>query len=101
MTLLIIAVIGAYLMALCAFAYCIHVAVVYQRFNDGIKDWANALDESTRSAIDRQAMEILRQLDQRIIEQKELEKLAPTDEEIEFVRNYDVEPLNINDDEKD
>lgn len=92
--LLIIAVIGAYLLSLCAFAYCIHVAVVYQRFNDGIKDWANALDESTRSAIDRQAMEILRQLDERITEQKALESQV-------LDNKQDVEPLNINEDEKD
>lgn len=91
MTLLIIAVIGAYLLALCAFAYCIHVAVVYQRFNDGIKDWANALDESTRSAIDRQALEILRELDQRITEQKALENQ-------ELDNEKDVEPLNIEED---
>lgn len=92
MTLLIIAVIGAYLLALCAFAYCIHVAVVYQRFNDGIKDWARTLDESTRSAIDRQALEILRELDQRITEQKALENQ-------ELDNEKDVEPLNIEEDE--
>lgn len=51
-----------------ALVYGIHVAVVFQRFNDGIKDWANALDESTRAAIDRSARQILRELDEKISE---------------------------------
>lgn len=90
MTLSIISIV----LSVTAIVYAVHVAVVYQRFNDGIKDWANALDESTRSAIDRQAMEILRQLDQRITEQKALENQ-------ELENQEDVEPININEDEKD
>lgn len=86
--------VAAMFMAVAGLIYAGHVAIVYQRFNDGIKDWANALDESTRSAIDRQAMEILRELDQRITEQKALENQ-------ELENQEDVEPLNINEDEKD
>jgi hypothetical protein len=68
MTLLIISVVGAYLLALCAFVYCIHVSVVYHRFNEGIKEWAENLDNSTKDAINRSAREILRELDERISE---------------------------------
>ena len=60
----------AIVLAVAALVYTGHLAIVYQRFNDGIKDWANALDESTRAAIDRQAMEILRELDDRFSEGK-------------------------------
>ena len=68
---MITAIVLASLGLLCgvaALVYGIHVAVVFQRFNDGIKDWANALDDSMRAAIDRQAMEILKELDDKITE---------------------------------
>lgn len=58
-------------LAVCAIVYCGHCAIVFQRFNDGIKDWAQSLDDSTRDAIDRSARNILRELDERISEQKE------------------------------
>jgi uncharacterized protein YoxC len=53
----------AIVLAVAALFYGIHVAIVFQRFNDGIKDWANALDKSTKDAIDRSARQILRELD--------------------------------------
>lgn len=71
-TAIVLASIGL-LCGVAALVYGIHVAVVFQRFNDGIKDWANALDDSMRAAIDRQAMEILQELDDKITEQKALE----------------------------
>ena len=67
----------AIVLAVASLVYGIHVAVVFQRFNDGIKDWANSLDKSTKDAIDRSARQILRELDERLNEQK-----------------TDVEPLN-------
>lgn len=90
MTMSILAIVLASIGLLCgvaALVYGIHVAVVFQRFNDGIKDWAQSLDESTRAAIDRQAMDILYELDKRISEGKQDET--------------DVELLNNNEDEKD
>lgn len=65
MIALILAVCGL-LCGIAALVYGIHVAVVFQRFNDGIKDWAQALDFSTREAIDRSARNLLRELDERI-----------------------------------
>ena len=72
-----------------ALVYGIHVAVVFQRFNDGIKDWANSLDESTKEAIDRSARQILRELDEKISESNQ-------DEQTE---NENVEPINEEDNE--
>ena len=62
---MVLSIIGIAL-AVVAIAYAAHVAVVYQRFNDGIKDWANALDASTKDAIDRSARQLLRELDERV-----------------------------------
>lgn len=84
----------AIVLAVAALVYTGHLAIVYQRFNDGIKDWANALDESTKDAINRSAREILRELDQKISEQKALESQELENEE-------DVELLNDNADEND
>lgn len=75
-----------FLCGVAALVYGIHVAVVFQRFNDGIKDWANALDVSTKDAIDRSARQILRELDQKISEANEEDS---------------VEPLNIEENVKD
>lgn len=69
----------AIVLAVAAIVYSGHVAIVYQRFNEGIKDWASSLDDSTNAAIQRAARQILRQLDEKITEQNE---------------NQDVEPLN-------
>lgn len=71
-------------LAVCAIVYCGHCAIVFQRFNDGIKDWANSLDESTKDAINRSARQILRELDERLNEQNE---------------QTDVKLLNNNEDE--
>lgn len=76
-------------LSLAAIVYSVHLAVVYNRFNDGIKDWANALDESTRFAIDQQAMRILQEMDERITSQKNQEN------------QENQELLNINQDEQD
>ena len=75
----------AIVLSVTAIVYTGHLAIVYQRFNDGIKDWANALDESTKEAIDRSARQILRELDAKISEANKEET--------------NVEPLNNNEDE--
>lgn len=76
----------AIVLAVAALVYTGHLAIVYQRFNDGIKDWAENLDNSTKDAIDRSAREILRELDQRIseanlTEQTDIENVEPINEE--------------------
>lgn len=55
-------------------AYAAHLGIVYQRFNDGIKEWAESLDNSTRDAINRQSRLILKELDDRITEQNNQNK---------------------------
>lgn len=35
----------AIVLAVVAIVYTGHLAIVYQRFNDGIKDWAGKLDD--------------------------------------------------------
>lgn len=80
MTMSILAIVLGSLGLLCgvaALVYGIHVAVVFQRFNDGIKDWANALDVSTKEAIDRSARQILRELDEKISEANEEDNVEP------------------------
>lgn len=56
----------AFVLALGCLLYSVHVAVVYKTFNDGVKDWAESLDVSTRNAIDLSARNILRELDSKI-----------------------------------
>ena len=75
----------AIVLTVAALVYTGHLAIVYQRFNDGIKDWANALDASTKEAIDRSARQILLELDEKISEGNQEET--------------DVEPLNDKDNE--
>lgn len=70
------------MLAVLAIGYAAHVAVVYQRFNDGIKDWAKALDESARAAIDRQSMVILKELDDKLTDLQTI-KEEYDDEEME------------------
>ena len=53
----------AIVLSVAALVYTGHLAIVYQRFNDGIKDWAENLDNSTKDAIDRSARQLLRELD--------------------------------------
>ena len=79
MTLSIISIV----LSVTAIVYSVHVAVVYHRFNEGIKEWANALDASTKDAIDRSARQILRELDEHITQMNEMNE----NEEI-------VEPIN-------
>lgn len=79
---MIISILG-FVLSLTAIVYSVHVAVVYHRFNEGIKEWANALDASTKDAIDRSARQILRELDEHITQMKEMSE----NEEI-------VEPIN-------
>lgn len=81
--MLIISIV-AIVLSVAALVYTGHLAIVYQRFNDGIKDWAENLDNSTKDAIDRSARQLLRELDQKISEANE---------------NENVEPLNIEEDE--
>lgn len=78
----------AIVLAVAAIVYTGHTAIVFQKFNDGIKDWAEALDASTREAINRSARQILKDLDEQITRDREAQESG-----IE-----DVEPLN---DEKD
>lgn len=67
----------AIVLAVVAIGYSAHCAITFQRFNDGIKDWANALDVSTKEAIDRSARQILREMDERISEANEDENVEP------------------------
>jgi Na+-translocating ferredoxin:NAD+ oxidoreductase RnfG subunit len=53
----------AIVLAVLAIVFTGHLAIVYQRFNDGIKDWAESLDNSTKDAIDRSARQLLIELD--------------------------------------
>ena len=71
----------AIVLAVAAIVYSGHVAIVFQRFNDGIKDWAEALDDSTKKAIFSASRGLLREFDEKITEK----------EAVEF---EDVEPLN-------
>ncbi len=75
--------VAAMFMAVAGLIYAGHVAIVYHRFNEGIKEWANALDASTKDAIDRSARQILRELDESITQMNEMNE----NEEI-------VEPIN-------
>lgn len=84
MTAIILSV-AAMLMAVAGLIYAGHCAIVFQRFNDGIKDWASKLDDNTNAAINRAARNILKELDERISQQNE--------------ENEIVEPLNDNNDE--
>ena len=79
----------AIVLAVLAIVYTGHLAIVYQRFNDGIKAWAENLDNSTRDAINRSAREILRELDEKISEGKLTE----------LTENQNVEPINEEDNE--
>lgn len=71
MTSLVLAIV-AIVCGVTALVYGVHVAVVFQRFNDGIKDWAQALDASTQEAINRSARNILRELDDRFSADNEI-----------------------------
>ncbi len=82
----------AIVLAIAALVYGIHVAIVFQRFNDGIKDWAESIDSTTNAAIQRTARQILKELDEKITEQRALERQELENEE-------DVEPLNIEENE--
>ena len=61
----------AIVLAVLAIVYSGHVAIVYQRFNDQIKSWSENIDASTKDAIERSARQILRELDEKITEEKE------------------------------
>lgn len=79
----------AIVLAVVAIVYGVRVALVFQRFNDGIKDWAEKLDDSTNAAINRAARNILRELDEKISAQKE-----------ETDNNDNVELLNLNENDE-
>lgn len=74
-------------MAVAGLIYAGHCAIVFHRFNEGIKDWASNLDASTMDAINRSARQILLELDARISAQN--------------AENEDVEPLNNQENEDD
>lgn len=65
---MIVAVISM-VVALAVLVYAAHLSVVYHRFNDGIRQWAESLDSSTRDAIARASRELLREMDERISEE--------------------------------
>lgn len=70
-------------LAIVAIVYCGHVAIVFQRFNDGIRDWSRELDRTTKDAIDRSARNLLRELDEKISSMKEEEPLNSNEDERE------------------
>ena len=65
----------AIVLAVLAIVYSGHVAIVYQRFNDQIKSWSENIDASTKDAIERSARQILRELDEKITEEKQKENV--------------------------
>ena len=67
----------AIVLAVLAIVYSGHVAIVYQRFNDQIKSWSENIDASTKDAIERSARQILRELDEKITEEKQKENVEP------------------------
>ena len=76
----------AIVLALVAIGFTGHLAIVYQRFNDGIKDWAESIDSTTNAAIQRAARQILKELDEKIseanlMEQTDFENVEPINEE--------------------
>lgn len=79
----------AIVLAVLAFVYTGHLAIVYQRFNDGIKDWAENLDNSTNAAIQRASRQILKELDEKISEANLTEQ----------TENENVESINLEDNE--
>lgn len=52
----------AFILALVSIAFTWHLSIVYNRFNNQIKDWALKLDEATRAAIELSARQIIRQV---------------------------------------
>lgn len=68
-------------LAVIAIVYCGHVAIVFQRFNDGIREWSRELDCTTKDAIDRSARNLLRELDEKISSMKEEEPLNSDEDE--------------------
>lgn len=52
--------------SLVVLAFGIHIAVVFQRFNDGIKDWSQSLNDSTYYAINAAARRILSEVDEKV-----------------------------------
>lgn len=74
----------AIVLAVLAIVYTGHLAIVYHTFNEGIKDWATALDDSAKDSIYHAARQILRELDRKAKESEQEEN---------------VEPLNNNEDE--
>ncbi len=64
----------AIVLAVAAIGYAAHCAITFQRFNDGIKQWAESLDDSTRDAIERSARNILREMDEKITSMNEESK---------------------------
>lgn len=82
----------AIVLAVVAIGYAAHCAITFQRFNDQIKSWSENIDASTKDAIERSARQILRELDEKITEEKALERQELDNEE-------DVNPLNNNENE--
>jgi len=72
--------------SLAAILLSLHCSIVSDRYTKSLKSWSmECVDEANRTL----------QRNARIIERELLEKLAPTNEEIEFVRNFDANSLNI------
>ena len=61
----------ALVLALVSFLYGFKVALVYHRFNEQIKSWAESLDDNISRAIGIASRRILLDLDARISEEKE------------------------------
>lgn len=73
----------ALVVAVASLAYSVKVALVYHRFNEGIKDWAYRLDESAKDAINRSSREILRELDSRLTAERETNNEEKIIEDVE------------------
>ena len=65
--------------------FTVRVAMEYHRFNEGIKDWAQNLDDEMRDSINRTARNILREMDERLQAEKQAEKQEDVENNIETI----------------
>lgn len=70
----------AVVFALFSFLYGFKVALVYHRFNEQIKEWAESLDDNITRAVGVASRRILLDLDARITEDNNNEKIDEDDE---------------------
>lgn len=60
------------LVSLSVLGYCLKLTIVYHRFNEQIKTWAESLDDQMMDSINLAARKILTELDARITDNNNL-----------------------------